>query len=165
VRLLAIPGAAARRAKAAHDVDKGLELFANFLTHRQPAESALEILECGIRDVLFAAMLAFEIRMADNEHTEQQEQDSDQISFAAFVLSLAHTAAVHFGDIPDPVSGQRAEANLPAAQQMIDILSLLEAKTRGNLTAEERQLLDQILYELRLRYVEATKPQSRIITP
>jgi hypothetical protein len=110
-------------------------------------------------------MLAFEIRMADNEHTEQQEQDSDQISFAAFVLSLAHTAAVHFGDIPDPVSGQRAEANLPAAQQMIDILSLLEAKTRGNLTAEERQLLDQILYELRLRYVEATKPQSRIITP
>jgi hypothetical protein len=110
-------------------------------------------------------MLAFDIRMADNEHTEQQEQDSDQISFAAFVLSLAHTAAVHFGDIPDPVSGQRAEANLPAAQQMIDILSLLEAKTRGNLTAEERQLLDQILYELRLRYVEATKPQSRIITP
>ena len=77
------------------------------------------------------------------------------ISFAAFVLSLAHTAAVHFGDIPDPVSGQPAEANLPAAQQMIDILSLLEAKTRGNLTAEERQLLEQILYELRLRFVEA----------
>jgi hypothetical protein len=72
---------------------------------------------------------------------------------------------VHFGDIPDPVSGERAEANLPAAQQMIDILSLIETKTRGNLTAEERQLLDQILYELRLRFVEANKPQSRIITP
>ena len=110
-------------------------------------------------------MLAFEIRMADNDHTEQHEHDDDHISFAAFVLSLAHTAAVHFGDIPDPVSGQRAEPNLPAAQQMIDILSLLEGKTRGNLTAEERQLLDQILYELRLRYVEANKPQSRIITP
>ena len=65
----------------------------------------------------------------------------------------------------DPVSGQRADQNLPAAQQMIDILSLLEVKTRGNLTAEERQLLDQILYELRLRFVEASKPQSRIITP
>ena len=100
--------------------------------------------------------------MAD-EHSTQQHAES--ISFAAFVLSLAHTAAVHFGDIPDPMSGQTAEANLPAAQQMIDILSLLEAKTRGNLTAEERQLLEQILYELRLRYVEATKPQSRIITP
>ena len=54
-------------------------------------------------------------------------------------------------------TGDRREPNLPAAQQMIDILSLLEAKTRGNLTAEERQLLEQLLYELRLRYVEATQ--------
>ena len=58
-----------------------------------------------------------------------------------------------------------SEANLAAAQQMIDILALIEAKTRGNLTAEERQLLEQILYELRLRFVEANKPASRIITP
>jgi hypothetical protein len=93
------------------------------------------------------------------------EQDESAISFAAFVLSLAHTAAVHFGDIPDPVSGEAGEANLPAAQQMIDILSLLETKTRGNLTAEERQLLEQLLFELRMRYVEAGKPKSRIIMP
>ena len=96
--------------------------------------------------------------------------DPNAISFAAFVLSLAHTAAVHVGDVPDPVSGQRAPVNVDAAKQMIDILSLLEQKTRGNLTAEERQLLDQILYELRLRFVEATRPgggkeESRIITP
>src|SRR5919206_3829527 len=101
----------------------------------------------------------------DHEHDHNHEHGQETISFAAFVLSLAHTAAVHFGDIPDPVSGQTAQANLPAAQQMIDILALLEAKTRGNLTAEERQLLEQILYELRLRFVEANKPQSRIITP
>jgi hypothetical protein len=89
------------------------------------------------------------------EHAPYDDQEQDTgISFAAFVLSLAHTAAVHFGDIPDPVSGQSVAPNLPAAQQMIDILALLETKTRGNLTAEERQLLDQILYELRLRYVE-----------
>ena len=93
------------------------------------------------------------------------------ISFAAFVLSLAHTTAVHLGDVPDPVSGQKTDANLPAAHQMIDILALLEEKTRGNLTAEERQLLDQVLYELRLRFVEVRKaggaqePQSRIIIP
>jgi hypothetical protein len=85
---------------------------------------------------------------------EHHEQES-AISFTAFVLSLAHTAAVHFGDIPDPVSGQQSPPNLPAAQQMIDILSLLEEKTRGNLTAEERQFLEQILYELRLRFVDA----------
>ena len=101
----------------------------------------------------------------DHDHDHEHEHGTETISFAAFVLSLAHTAAVHFGDIPDPVSGQTSEANLPAAQQMIDILALLEAKTRGNLTAEERQLLEQILYELRLRFVEASKPQSRIITP
>jgi hypothetical protein len=101
----------------------------------------------------------------DHEHDHNHEHGQETISFAAFVLSLAHTAAVHFGDIPDPVSGQTSEANLPAAQQMIDILALLEAKTRGNLSAEERQLLEQILYELRLRFVEASKPQSRIITP
>jgi hypothetical protein len=85
---------------------------------------------------------------------EQQNDQDTGLSFAAFVLSLAHTAAVHFGDVPDPVSGESSPPNLPAAQQMIDILALLEQKTRGNLSAEERQLLDQILYELRLRFVE-----------
>ena len=110
--------------------------------------------------------------MNEHDHDHEHEPDgephthaADGISFAAFVLSLAHTAAVHFGDIPDPVSGQTGDANLPAAQQMIDILSLIESKTRGNLTAEERQLLDQILYELRLRFIDAQKPQSRIIQP
>lgn len=103
----------------------------------------------------------------------EQANAPTAISFVAFVLSLAHTAAVHFGDIPDPNSGARSEANLPAAQQMIDILALLEQKTRGNLTAEERQLLEQILYELRVRFVEARQgggsapeqPASRIIMP
>jgi hypothetical protein len=105
--------------------------------------------------------------MADEQQTTSSgdEQDGEGINFAAFVLSLAHTAAVHFGDIPDPVTGQASEPNVPAAQQMIDILSLLEAKTRGNLTAEERQLLEQLLFELKMRYVEATTPKSRIITP
>ena len=106
--------------------------------------------------------------MADEQQhatSSDEAQDDNTISFPAFVVSLAHTAAVHFGDVPDPVSGQTGEANVSAAKQMIDILSLLEAKTRGNLSAEERQLLEEVLFELRMRYVEATKPQSRIITP
>src|SRR4051812_18856971 len=78
------------------------------------------------------------------------------LTFAAFVLSLASTAAIHFGDLPDPESGQPMEPNLEGAAQMIEILSLLDQKTRGNLTAEERQLLEQVLYELRLRFVSAT---------
>jgi hypothetical protein len=103
--------------------------------------------------------------MTDHEHSHEHGGGAGGISFPAFVLSLAHTAAVHFGDIPDPATGQPMDTNLAAAQQMIDILSLIETKTRGNLTAEERQLLEQILYELRLRFIEAQKPVSRIITP
>jgi hypothetical protein len=77
------------------------------------------------------------------------------LTFTAFVVSLASTAAIHFGDLADPASGQRGAPNLEGAKQMIDILSLLEQKTRGNLTAEERQILEQVLYELRMRFVAA----------
>jgi len=87
------------------------------------------------------------------------------LSFTAFVLSLASTAAIHLGDLPDPQSGQHAEPNLEGAAQMIDILALLDEKTRGNLTADERQVLEQVLYELRLRFVEAKSGGKRIIEP
>jgi len=87
------------------------------------------------------------------------------LSFTAFVLSLASTAAIHFGDLVDPSSGRPSEPNLEGASQMIEILALLDQKTRGNLTAEERQVLEQVLYELRLRYVDATSNRKRIIEP
>jgi hypothetical protein len=89
------------------------------------------------------------------------------LSFTAFVISLASTAAIHFGDLPDPMTGARAKPNLEGASQMIEILALLDQKTRGNLTAEERQILEQILYELRLRFVEASGVSGgkRIIEP
>ena len=85
------------------------------------------------------------------------------LSFTAFVLSLASTAAIHFGDLPDPVSGKPGEKNLEGAAQMIEILALLDQKTRGNLTAEERQVLEQVLFELRMRFVQSSaggKPTS-----
>ena len=86
-------------------------------------------------------------------HASETPFDPTAVTFVGFVLSLAHTAAFHFGDVADPVSGQAGTVNLGAAQQIIDILALLESKTRGNLTAEERQLLEQLVYELRMRYV------------
>jgi uncharacterized protein DUF1844 len=98
----------------------------------------------------------------------ENPQETGEITFIGFVLSLAHTAAYHFGDVRDPVSGKAGEANLPAAHQIIDILALLEEKTLGNLKAEERQLLEQVLYELRMRFVDASKAAqepSRIIIP
>ena len=94
--------------------------------------------------------------------------ESDQrpeVSFVAFILSLASNAAVHFGDLPDPMTNETRPQDLDAAAQLIEIIAMLEEKTRGNLTAEERQLIDQILFELRMRYVEAKKDQSPIIQP
>ncbi len=93
-----------------------------------------------------------------------ENQDSG-ITFTGFVLSLATTAAVHFGDIADPNSGQRAEPNLGAASQMIEIIAMLQEKTRGNLIEPEERLIDDLLYELRLRYVQAQQGEKRIIEP
>lgn len=90
--------------------------------------------------------------------------EEPQVSFTAFVMSLATTAAVHFGDLEDPVTGER-QANLAAAGQMIDILAMLEQKTRGNLTPEERQLVETLLYELRMRFLEASRQDKRIVQP
>jgi hypothetical protein len=94
-----------------------------------------------------------------------QASQPQSLTFTAFVLSLASTAAIHFGDLADPISGERSEPNLEGAAQMIEILSLLDQKTRGNLTAEERQVLEQVLYELRLRFVEASSDRKRIVEP
>lgn len=76
-----------------------------------------------------------------------------EINFTSFIFSLSTTAMYHFGDFPDPVT-KKGERNLPAAKQTIDILSILKAKTEGNLDEEEKQLLEKMLYELRMRYVK-----------
>lgn len=92
------------------------------------------------------------------EDPEAEETPFPEINFASFVFSLSTTAMYHFGDFPDPVTN-KGERNLPAAKQTIDILSILRTKTEGNLDEEEKQLLDKMLYELRMRYVKeiATK--------
>jgi len=92
-------------------------------------------------------------------------EEPPALTFTGFVFSLMHTAAVHLGDAADPGSGKPEPPNLDGARQMIDILGLLEEKTRGNLTTEERQLLERGLYELRLRYVEVQGGAPRIIVP
>ena len=92
-------------------------------------------------------------------------QEQQGLSFAGFILSLATTAAVHFGDVADPHTGERHEPDLAAAHQMIDLIALLQAKTQGNLSADEAKLMDDLLYELRMRYVEAQGSERRIVEP
>lgn len=91
------------------------------------------------------------------------ETPDSGISFAQFILSLGTTAAVHFGDLPDPATGEQGAPNLVAASQMIDILSMLQSKTTGNLEPAEAKLLDDLLYDLRLRFVQAQ--QQPRVTP
>jgi hypothetical protein len=76
-----------------------------------------------------------------------------RVSFIAFLYSLASSAAVHFGDVPDPSTNETRPPNLDQAGHVIEVMAMLEQKTRGNLTPEERQFLEQALYELRLRFV------------
>ncbi len=80
------------------------------------------------------------------------------IDFSTFVLSLSHSALMHLGEAPNPETG-KTEQSPALARQTIDLIGMLEEKTRGNLTGDEERLLEQILYDLRMRYVELTKPR------
>jgi hypothetical protein len=83
----------------------------------------------------------------------EREEAFPEVSFVNFILSLSTTAMYHFGDFPDPVS-QKAQRNLTAAKQTIDILGMLRSKTEGNLDNNEKSLIDGLLFELRMRYVK-----------
>jgi Domain of unknown function (DUF1844) len=90
---------------------------------------------------------------------------ASSITFSDFILSLGHTAAVHFGDLPDPHTGERVEPDLAAAAHMIELIALLQEKTKGNLIEPEARLVDDLLYDLRLRYVQARQGEKRIVEP
>jgi hypothetical protein len=79
-----------------------------------------------------------------------------EIDFSTFVISLSTQALMHLGEIANPVSG-KIEADISVAKQMIDILGMLKDKTRGNLNSNEDQLMEGILFDLRMKYVEAVK--------
>ena len=76
----------------------------------------------------------------------------EDVDFAALLVLLATQASMYLGNIPNPVN-QKREKDLPAAKHFIDLLALLQVKTKGNLASEEEHLLQQMLFDLRLRYV------------
>jgi hypothetical protein len=82
-----------------------------------------------------------------------QQPPLPKINFATFVVSLNASALLHLGAIEDPTTGKTGK-NLPMAKQTIDILSMLEEKTAGNLAKDEENLLKNILYDLRIIYVK-----------
>jgi hypothetical protein len=76
--------------------------------------------------------------------------------FSTFVLSLSQAALLHLGMIDDPDT-RKKEINFPLARQSVDLLTMLQDKTRGNLTEEEHKLLENLLYDLRMKYVAECK--------
>jgi hypothetical protein len=94
---------------------------------------------------------------ADNRQAPESAQDLD---FSTFVISLASSAQVNLGAMAHPETNKTSQ-NFPAAKQMIDILNMLQTKTKGNLTETETALLEQVLFSLRTHYVRAVEGQNK----
>ncbi|MCG6917684.1 MAG: DUF1844 domain-containing protein [Deltaproteobacteria bacterium] len=90
------------------------------------------------------------------EEEGPQDMPFPEVNFSTFIFSLNTSALLHLGEIPDPATGKQQE-DLPMAKQTIDLIAMLQEKTRGNLAPEEDNLLKHILYDLRLRYVQKSK--------
>jgi len=87
--------------------------------------------------------------MSQESNTQKGEF---QMDFSAFVLSLNASSLIHLGEIPDPHTKER--------KHTIDILEILKDKTKGNLDEEENKLLDDIIFNLRMKYMKITKSSS-----
>ena len=100
----------------------------------------------------------------DPDPAQAQDQEQFRASsapplppdFASFVVSMSHAALFHLGQVPDPHSGE-TQTDLGMARHTIDTIAMLQQKTKGNLTTDEQQLIDNVLTELRLAYVHLAK--------
>ena len=82
-----------------------------------------------------------------------------EVTFMAFVMSLNTSALFHLGEIADPVSGEKV-VDLPLARHAIDTLALLETKTEGNLDEDEQEMLKNVLFDVKLRFVAVAKQEK-----
>jgi len=100
---------------------------------------------------------------SDSQSGERSQQHDllPEINFSTFVISLSTQALMQLGEIASPLSGN-VEADIPAAKQMVDILGMLQEKTKGNLNSSEERLMEDILFDLRMRYVEAVKKSRSV---
>jgi hypothetical protein len=92
-------------------------------------------------------------KAAEEAENVSQDLPLPKIDFATFIVSLNQSCLFHLGAVEDPTTGKKSK-NLAMAKQTIDILGMLEEKTRGNLSTEEDGILKNILYDLRIAYVK-----------
>ncbi|MGQ9508700.1 MAG: DUF1844 domain-containing protein [Thermodesulfobacteriota bacterium] len=89
------------------------------------------------------------------EETPQKEETPlPEINFINFIFSLSTSALIQLGEVQDPIT-QKQSKNLPLAKQTIDLIGMLKEKTKGNLSSEEEKFIDNVLFDLRMRYVKA----------
>jgi hypothetical protein len=91
------------------------------------------------------------------EKPEASQRALPDVDFASFAVSLGTSALYHMGVLPDPETGKPGARRLDLARQTIDALEMLQRKTRGNLDADEEELLQQLLTDLRMRFLEASR--------
>jgi len=126
-----------------------------------------------VQDHRSGAAEAGETQTASTPATQRQTQPGSEarqrlqdpgpdhdLDFSTFVISLASSVQVNLGAMPHPETNQTAQ-NFPAAKQMIDILTMLQTKTKGNLTDAEAALLEQVLSSIRMHYVRAVEGQKK----
>ena len=81
---------------------------------------------------------------------------ASEIDFSSFILSLSTQAMIHLGEIPNPITNKK-EKELTLAKQTIDLIGMLKEKTKNNLTENEEQLIENLLYDLRIKYLNDIK--------
>jgi len=91
---------------------------------------------------------------SSKENISKEKIPLPEINFLNFLFSLSTSALIQLGDIQDPIIKQEAK-NLPLAKQTIDLIGMLQEKTKGNLTPDEEKFMEHILFDLRMRYVKA----------
>lgn len=129
--------------------DKGYKVEDRRYLHKSEEEKA------RIREEEAARRAAAQAREASAQGASESRPFTPlpEITFEAFLISLSSSALIHLGELPDPTTGEKKK-DLPLAKQTIDLLGLLREKTRNNLTAEEENLFDHLLYDLRLKFVK-----------
>lgn len=83
----------------------------------------------------------------------EKEMPLPEVSFPAFILSLSSTALFHLGELPDPQTNEKKK-DLALAKHTIDTIAMLKEKTQGNLMGDEEKFMENVLTDLRLRYVK-----------
>lgn len=94
--------------------------------------------------------------LATASASSDKEDQPMEMNFQMLIISLSTTALVQLGMAPNPANG-KTEKDLVNAKQTIDILGILQEKSKGNLTSDESRLLEQCLYDLKMSYISLTK--------